>query len=100
MKSITKQEYDQLLSNDLVPASLKKKLINNTKEVPWVFVGTDFSGQENVNLSELLIPYDNGNLDNVINNGSKDDGTDLHSLNAKACGVSRGDAKAIFFGLT
>jgi len=64
----------------------------------WTFVGTDFSGAENVVLSELLYPYDNGNLDKIINEGDKDDGTDLHSLNAKACGVSRGDGKAIWFG--
>jgi len=63
----------------------------------WVL--TDFSGQENVNLAHYLKPIDNGNLENVIENGSKDNSTDLHSLNAIACGVSRSDSKAIFFGL-
>jgi len=64
----------------------------------WSFVGTDFSGQENVNLAEMLYPYDNGRLADIIASGSKDDGTDLHSLNAKACGISRNDAKPLWFG--
>ena len=64
----------------------------------WSFVGTDFSGQENVNLAEMLYPYDNGRLDRIIASGSKDKGTDLHSLNAAACGISRGDAKPLWFG--
>lgn len=64
----------------------------------WSFIGTDFSGQENVNLAEMLHPYDNGRLDNIILSGSKSSGTDLHSLNAKACGISRGAAKPLWFG--
>ena len=64
----------------------------------WSFVGTDFSGQENVNLAEMLYKYDDGRLDKIIASGSKDKGTDLHSLNAKACGISRGDAKPLWFG--
>ena len=64
----------------------------------WSFVGTDFSGQENVNLAEMLYDYDDGRLDKIIASGDKDAGTDLHSLNAKACGISRGDAKPLWFG--
>lgn len=64
----------------------------------WSFIGTDFSGQENVNLAEMLYPYDEGRLDKIISSGDKDKGTDLHSLNAKACGISRGDAKPLWFG--
>ena len=64
----------------------------------WSFIGTDFSGQENVNLAEMLYKYDGGRLDRIIASGSKDDGTDLHSLNAKACGISRSDAKPLWFG--
>jgi len=64
----------------------------------WSFIGTDFSGQENVNLAEMLYPYDNGRLDKIISSGDKSKGTDLHSLNAKACGISRGDAKPLWFG--
>ena len=64
----------------------------------WSFVGTDFSGQENVNLAEMLYPYDGGRLDKIIASGDKDKGTDLHSLNAKSCGIGRGAAKPLWFG--
>lgn len=64
----------------------------------WTFVGTDFDGQENVNLAEALFPFDNGRLNDIIVSGDKDLGTDLHSLNAKSCGVSRSDAKPLWFG--
>ena len=46
----------------------------------------------------MLYPYDNGRLDKIISSGDKDADTDLHSLNAKACGISRGDAKPLWFG--
>jgi len=67
------------------------------------FIGTDFDGAENVVLSELLYPYDNGNLDHIINHGNKSKQTDLHSLNAKAMSlpthtISRDDGKSIWFG--
>jgi len=64
----------------------------------WTFIGTDFSGQENINLAEMLYSYDNGRLDKIIASGDKEKGTDLHSLNAKACKVSRSDAKPLWFG--
>jgi len=56
--------------------------------------------QENYNLAHYLKPIDKGNLQRVIEEGSKDDGTDLHSLNAKVCGISRGDGKAVWFNIT
>lgn len=59
----------------------------------------DFSGQELVNLSEWLYPYDNGKLYQIIMEGDKDKGTDLHSLNAKICGISRSEAKTVVFGI-
>ena len=65
----------------------------------WTFVGTDFGGQENVNLAEALWEFDGGRLNDIIVSGDKDLGTDLHSLNAVACGVSRTDAKPLWFGL-
>ena len=64
----------------------------------WSFLGSDFDGQENVILAELLYPYDNGRLDRIITSGNKDKGTDLHSLNAKACGVTRSQSKPLWFG--
>lgn len=56
------------------------------------------SGQENVNLAEALYEFDNGRLDTIISSGDKDLGTDLHSINAKACNVSRSDSKPLWFG--
>jgi DNA polymerase I-like protein with 3'-5' exonuclease and polymerase domains len=64
----------------------------------WTFVGTDFGGQENVNLAEALYEFDGGRLNEINTSGDKDLGTDLHSLNAKSCGVSRTDAKPLWFG--
>lgn len=64
----------------------------------WAFIGTDFDGQENINMAELLFPFDGGKLYDIITNGKKSDGTDLHSLNAKAMGVTRDEGKAIWFG--
>jgi len=64
----------------------------------WAFIGTDFAGQENVNLAEMLYPYDGGRLANIIAKGDKDAGTDLHSLNAKACNITRSNAKPLWFG--
>ncbi len=46
----------------------------------------------------MLYKYDGGRLDRIIASGDKDKGTDLHSLNAKACGISRSDAKPLWFG--
>jgi hypothetical protein len=94
---LTETQYKTFLSNPSIPTTLKQELKSSIKEL-WTFVGTDFSGAENVVLSELLYPYDNGNLDRIINEGRKEDGTDLHSLNAKAMGISRGDGKAVWFG--
>jgi len=64
----------------------------------WSFLGSDFDGQENVILSELLYPFDNGRLDKIITSGDKSKGTDLHSLNAKACNVTRQQSKPLWFG--
>ena len=46
----------------------------------------------------MLYPYDNGRLARIIASGEKDKGTDLHSLNAQACNISRSDAKPLWFG--
>jgi len=48
----------------------------------------------------MLFPYDNGRLYDIIASGDKDKGTDLHSLNAKSCGVSRDDAKPLWFNMS
>jgi len=75
-----------------------RELFDVPDEKEWNFIGTDFDGQENVNLAELLFPFDNGRLNNIIVSGDKNLGTDLHSLNAKATGLSRDDSKPLWFG--
>lgn len=64
----------------------------------WKFLGADFSQQELVNLAELLYPYDGGRYYEIVANGDKSKGTDIHSINAKALGVTRDEGKAINFG--
>jgi len=96
---LNKYQYDSLMANKMLADNLKNELASTSIIEDWSFVGTDFSGQENVVLSNLLYPYDDGRLDRIINEGSKDEGTDLHSLNGKACGVSRSDSKPLWFGL-
>lgn len=64
----------------------------------WVLA--DFAQQELVNLAELLYPYDGGKYFDIVANGDKKKGTDIHSVNAKALGVTRDEGKAINFGLT
>ena len=64
----------------------------------WSFLGSDFDGQENVILAELLIPYDGGRLRDIIVSGDKALGTDLHSINAKSCNVTRSQSKPLWFG--
>ncbi len=81
-----------------IPSQPEFRELFSTPSDDWVFVGTDFANQEGVNLAESLWEFDNGKLWNVISTGDKDLGTDLHSLNAGYCNVSRTDAKPIFFG--
>lgn len=64
----------------------------------WTFLGADFSQQELVNLAELLYPYDGGRYFDIVYNGDKDNGTDIHSINANKLGVSRSDGKSLTFG--
>lgn len=64
----------------------------------WKFLGADFSQQELVNLAELLYPYDGGRYYEIVANGDKSKGTDIHSINAKALGVTRDEGKALVFG--
>jgi len=81
-----------------IPAQKEFRELFSTPSDEWVFIGTDFGGQENTNLAEALHAFDNGRLDTIIMSGNKEDGTDLHSLNAKATGLSRSDSKPLWFG--
>ena len=71
MKIIT-SEYNEILQNPNVPVRLKEELANTSVKEGWSFIGTDFSGQENVNLAEMLYPYDGGRLADIIASGDKD----------------------------
>lgn len=50
----------------------------------WLLVGCDADGLEMRLLSHYLFPFDNGAFYEAAFNGSKDDGTDCHSLNREA----------------
>ncbi len=86
-----------------IPSQIEFRELFCVPSDDYDMVGTDFDGAENVVLSELLYPYDNGNLNHIINHGDKSKQTDLHSLNAKAMStpthiISRNDGKSIWFG--
>lgn len=63
----------------------------------YKLVGCDADGLEARCLAHFMARYDNGAFIDVILNGSKKDGTDVHSMNAKALGMSRDDAKTWFY---
>lgn len=60
-------------------------------------IGIDAAALELRCLAHYLYPWDNGAFVETILHGKKEDGTDVHSLNAKACGVSRDLAKRAIY---
>ena len=62
-----------------------------------VMLGCDLDGLELCGLAHYLFPYDNGAFADKIVNGNKDEGTDVHSVNAKFIGCTRNQAKTIAF---
>jgi len=60
-------------------------------------VGCDADGLEARCLAHYMAKYDGGAFIKVILEGNKADGTDIHSLNAKALGCSRTTAKKFFY---
>lgn len=70
----------------------------------WVLMGCDAEGLEARQLGHYLWRYDNGSFSDRTVNGSKDDGTDVHSMNMKALNrigimVDREGAKTILYAL-
>ena len=65
----------------------------------YVIVGCDASGLEMRCLAHFLAKYDDGAYIKACIEGSSKDGTDAHSMNAKAIGRSRDDAKTFFYGM-
>lgn len=61
-------------------------------------VGCDASGLEARCLAHFMARWDGGRFVEIILEGSKEEGTDIHSLNAKVLGLSRDDAKTWFYG--
>ena len=59
----------------------------------WVMVDADLGGAEIVLLGRYLKPYDNGKMQEIKAN------KDVHQFNADLAGVSRQDAKPLFFGI-
>jgi DNA polymerase I len=62
-------------------------------EGEWVLVGSDADGLELRCLAHFLYPYDGGKYAEAILSGRKENATDVHSINAKALGLSRDDGK-------
>lgn len=64
-----------------------------------VLVGADLEGIEARCLAHYLYPFDGGYLATIIETGNKKLGTDIHSLNAKACGLDRDQAKTALYAI-
>lgn len=64
-----------------------------------VLVGADLEGIEARCLAHYLYPYDGGYLSTIIETGNKKLGTDIHSLNAKACDITRDQAKTALYAI-
>lgn len=64
----------------------------------YVEIGIDAAALELRCLAHYLHRYDGGAFTRTILHGRKEDGTDVHSVNAKACGVDRDTAKRLIYG--
>lgn len=62
-----------------------------------VLVGCDADALELRCLAHYMALFDDGAYVDVVLNGNKDDGTDVHSRNAAILGCSRDDAKTWFY---
>lgn len=63
----------------------------------YKLVGCDAAGLEARCLAHFLAPFDGGAYAEIILNGDKAKGTDVHSVNAKILGISRDDAKTFLY---
>jgi DNA polymerase I-like protein with 3'-5' exonuclease and polymerase domains len=64
-----------------------------------ILIGCDFTGLEFAVLAGYMVKYDRGRLRNIVMNGDKDKGTDIHTINAKAMGVDRTTAKTLLYAM-
>ena len=66
----------------------------------YVVLGSDLEGLELRVLAHYMHPWDNGSYGNIILSGDKTQGTDIHTVNQKAAGLStRDQAKTFIYGL-
>ena len=63
----------------------------------YKLVGCDAAGLEARCLGHFLAPFDGGAYADMVINGKKEDGTDVHTVNAKVLKCSRDDAKTWFY---
>jgi len=70
---------------------------------PYTFISSDYDGQESVVASIFADSYyqiaGSTQFGHSVLAGSKDDGTDMHSMTAKAIGISRTIAKNCNYGM-
>ena len=64
-----------------------------------VMVDADADALELRCLAAYMSHYDNGEYIKTVLNGNKEDGTDMHTLNAKTIGCSRSVSKQFFYAL-
>lgn len=66
---------------------------------PGFLVGIDASGLEARTLAGYMAGWDNGAYIQAVVYGDKEEGTDIHSVNARALGVNRSTAKTFLYAL-
>lgn len=64
-----------------------------------ILLDCDAAGLELRTLAGYMARYDNGSYINTVLEGDKDDGTDSHTLNAKAIRSDRDTAKTFFYAM-
>lgn len=70
---------------------------------PWTFISSDYDGQESVVASIFADSFyklaGSTQFGHSVLVGSKEDGTDMHSMTAKTIGISRSIAKGCNYGM-
>ncbi|GGX91047.1 hypothetical protein GCM10007160_18150 [Litchfieldella qijiaojingensis] len=70
-----------------------------TVDEGYVLIGCDASGLELRCLAHYMARWDEGRYGEIILKGSKEDGTDIHTMNQKAAGLpTRDNAKTFIYG--
>ncbi len=64
-----------------------------------ILIGCDFTGLEFAVFAGYMKKYDNGRIIQQVLHGDKDQGTDVHSMNAAAMGIDREKAKTVLYAV-